>query len=190
MLTLSSKHLRRHNKPYACTFPNCSRDFGSKSDWRRHENTQHFQFVVWKCDVQTGDGVCPKACYGRDVFERHIHEEHGISKHKDQEAAQQRCRVDRSSSDKFWCGFCGDVVAVEAQENNEAWGERYDHIGNHFTGCNGFAKADKGEWKFGDVDSIDEEMEAVEDAGPPGKRKREEGEEGGPREKKLRGRGV
>ena len=175
--------MRRHNKPYACTFPKCDKYFGSKSDWRRHENTQHFQLVVWKCDMRSGGAVCPKACYRRDVFERHLQEEHGVPK-AGQEEAQERCRVDRSSSDKFWCGFCGDVVAVDSQEDNEAWGARYDHIGNHFTG-NGVPKADKAEWKFGDMESSDEEMSGVEGAGLRGKRKRE-GEEGGQPVKKLR----
>ncbi|MBE3043214.1 hypothetical protein IMZ48_11705, partial [Candidatus Bathyarchaeota archaeon] len=152
MLTPSSKHMRRHDKPYACTFPKCDSNFGSKSDWRRHENTQHFQLVVWKCDMPAEEGICRQACYRRDAFERHLLENHGILEGEGQEKAQERCRVDRSSSAKFWCGFCGDVVAVAPRESNGAWGERYDHIGNHFTGCNGFRKADRGEWKCGDVD--------------------------------------
>ncbi|PIB00891.1 hypothetical protein CB0940_01543 [Cercospora beticola] len=35
------KHLKRHTRPYGCTFPRCNKDFGSRNDWKRHESTQH-----------------------------------------------------------------------------------------------------------------------------------------------------
>lgn len=33
------KHQKRHERPYGCTF--CSKTFGSKADWKRHEKSQH-----------------------------------------------------------------------------------------------------------------------------------------------------
>jgi hypothetical protein len=45
------KHLKRHKRPYGCTFQNCNKCFGSKSDWKRHENSQHFQMPTWRCAV-------------------------------------------------------------------------------------------------------------------------------------------
>ncbi|KAL2129881.1 hypothetical protein VTI74DRAFT_7173 [Chaetomium olivicolor] len=43
------KHQKRHLKPYSCTFPKCDKKFGSKNDWKRHENSQHFQLEIWRC---------------------------------------------------------------------------------------------------------------------------------------------
>ncbi|RSL71167.1 hypothetical protein CEP54_001533 [Fusarium duplospermum] len=37
------KHLKRHAKPWSCTFFNCQINFGSKNDWKRHERRQHCQ---------------------------------------------------------------------------------------------------------------------------------------------------
>ena len=182
--------MRRHDRPYSCTFPKCNSDFGSKSDWRRHENTQHFQLAVWKCDEPVAEGVCPKACYGRDVFERHLRKDHGVADN-DVDARQERCRVDRSTNDRFWCGFCKNVIPVDPRVKNGAWGERYDHIGRHFTGCNEFSKVDKGVWKCGDEESSDEETDEAKhvDRDPgPAKRRRDDTEGGGRPIKKPRGR--
>ncbi|KAM3415704.1 hypothetical protein BST61_g9218 [Cercospora zeina] len=35
------KHIKRHTRPYGCTFPLCNKIFGSRNDWKRHELTQH-----------------------------------------------------------------------------------------------------------------------------------------------------
>ncbi|RWA07760.1 hypothetical protein EKO27_g7355, partial [Xylaria grammica] len=42
------KHEKRHEKPYGCTMPGCERRFGSKNDWKRHENTQHPMSETWR----------------------------------------------------------------------------------------------------------------------------------------------
>lgn len=193
LLMVRSKHLRRHDKPYGCTFPKCNSQFGSKSDWRRHENTQHFQLAVWKCNEPIGEGmVCPKACYGRNVFEGHLRKDHNVAE-VDVVRRQDDCRVDRSTNDRFWCGFCKDVIPVNPKVNNGAWGERYDHIGNHFTGRNGFSKVDKGVWQCGDTESSDEETEEAEEMdtdSKPAKRKRDDSKEVNRPMKKSRGRRV
>ena len=147
--------------------------------------------MVWKCDEPVGDGTCVVVCHRREKFERHLRDEHGVSE-AELDGRQERCRVDRSSNTKYWCGFCKEVRVVDAREKNGAWGERYDHIGNHFTGCNGVPKAEKGEWKFFDMDSSnedgDEEMEgATGNAGGRGKRKRDDNG-GSRRVKKAKGR--
>ncbi|KAF2756751.1 hypothetical protein EJ05DRAFT_502244 [Pseudovirgaria hyperparasitica] len=46
------KHERRHQRPYGCTHPKCHKKFGSKSDWKRHENSQHFQNEGWRCEIR------------------------------------------------------------------------------------------------------------------------------------------
>ncbi|KAF2212455.1 hypothetical protein CERZMDRAFT_106186 [Cercospora zeae-maydis SCOH1-5] len=35
------KHIKRHTRPYGCTFSLCNKTFGSRNDWKRHELTQH-----------------------------------------------------------------------------------------------------------------------------------------------------
>lgn len=45
------KHLKRHTRPYGCTYPNCDKRFGAKSDWKRHENSQHFQLESYRCQL-------------------------------------------------------------------------------------------------------------------------------------------
>lgn len=179
-MTPSSKHMRRHEKPYGCTFPGCNRPFGSKSDWRRHESSQHSQLEMWKCDEPAGGGVCPKASQSRREFEWHLWSDHGVRDDAERRARLERCRVHRGSVGRFWCGFCREVVVVDSGAGKGAWGERYDHIGNHFTGSHGLEKGDITEWSFGDLGLGDEEMEEAEaeaGAGVRGKRKRE-GEEG------------
>ncbi|WAO97128.1 C2H2-type domain-containing protein [Fusarium falciforme] len=41
--SILKKHLKRHARPYGCTFLKCKIDFGSKHDWKRHESGQHCQ---------------------------------------------------------------------------------------------------------------------------------------------------
>lgn len=36
------KHVARHERPFGCTYETCTKKFGSKNDWKRHEHTQHF----------------------------------------------------------------------------------------------------------------------------------------------------
>ncbi|RYP55378.1 hypothetical protein DL768_000133 [Monosporascus sp. mg162] len=53
------KHEKRHSKPYGCTFPTCNKRFGSKNDWKRHENSQHFLLEVWRnCEARFWCGFC------------------------------------------------------------------------------------------------------------------------------------
>ncbi|SPN97341.1 uncharacterized protein DNG_00855 [Cephalotrichum gorgonifer] len=195
-----NKHVRRHNKPYGCTFPRCKSTFGSKSDWRRHETSQHFQLEMWKCDEQLASGsICTQACQRRDVFENHLKSEHGVEDREDIEARQERCRVDRNSSTRFWCGFCKDVVEVSPESSRGVCSERYDHIGNHFTGRNNYPKRNIADWVSGDTGYSDAKLEDVSPGGmdlaeqPGGKRKREGSVEYGGaarRAKKVSGRRV
>ncbi|KAL4951312.1 hypothetical protein BDW69DRAFT_170355 [Aspergillus filifer] len=38
------KHQKRHERPYGCTFYQCEKAFGSKADWKCHEQSRHFGF--------------------------------------------------------------------------------------------------------------------------------------------------
>ncbi|KAF2964919.1 hypothetical protein GQX73_g8635 [Xylaria multiplex] len=135
------KHEKRHEKPYGCTLPDCDKRFGSKNDWKRHENTQHFMLEIWKCDEEG----CEKLCHRREVFKAHLEKDHQIDDQNESEAKLEKCRVGRNHEARFWCGFCQKVIEIK-QKGQQAWAERFDHIDEHFSGRNG-ARKEIGEWK-------------------------------------------
>ena len=147
---VSSKHLKRHTRPYGCTFTDCPRRFGSKNDWKRHENTMHYQIETWKCaepkpttirrqNPDTGETATPKQCghlcYRRELFIAHLHEAHHLGGHEHEQYVKDQCkkrRVGRNGQCGFWCGFCQTVVRLE-KVGIEAWDERFNHIDDaHF----------------------------------------------------------
>ncbi|KAI0452088.1 hypothetical protein F5B21DRAFT_353235 [Xylaria acuta] len=135
------KHEKRHEKPYGCTMPDCDKKFGSKNDWKRHENTQHFMLEMWRCDEEG----CEKVCYRREMFRSHLEKDHPITDQNILEAKLERCRVGRNCEARFWCGFCQEIVEIK-QKGIQAWAERFDHIDEHFTGRNR-AQKEISEWK-------------------------------------------
>ena len=63
------KHKKRHAKPYGCTYPKCHKRFGAKSDWKRHENSQHFQLEAFHCDQLNSSGQkCGQHCHRSSDF--------------------------------------------------------------------------------------------------------------------------
>lgn len=147
------KHQKRHEKPYGCTFSKCSKTFGSKNDWKRHENSQHHQLELWKCDEQGKTGpneLCGRACHRREQFKSHLLRDHDISDLAMIEAKLNSCRVGRDCGTRFWCGFCEDIVDIR----EGGWTERFDHIDNHFSGRNS-AKMSISEWKSCEPESPD-----------------------------------
>lgn len=153
---VDSKHLKRHTRPYGCTYTNCPRRFGSKNDWKRHENTMHYQIEAWKCaEPKIPDGSsstttrgrpsdtiettvskqCGRLCYRRELFMAHLHEAHHLAGHKHEQYVKDQCkkrRVGRNGQCGFWCGFCQTVVRLE-KTGIEAWDERFNHIDDeHF----------------------------------------------------------
>lgn len=148
-----SKHATRHQKPFGCTFDGCSKKFGSKNDWKRHENSQHYQNECWRCPLwrkskqsKAGSGAAPSVkeqCaeihFKHDDFESHIRLEHSfeVQKHGKNHAAewmQETCRASRIGANgqhSFWCGFCRAIVPLQDEEL-KAWDERFNHIGEHF----------------------------------------------------------
>ncbi|TRX88057.1 hypothetical protein FHL15_011059 [Xylaria flabelliformis] len=135
------KHEKRHEKPYGCTMPDCEKRFGSKNDWKRHENTQHFMLEMWRCDVEG----CEKVCYRRELFRTHLEKDHPITDPNILEAKLESCRVGRNCEARFWCGFCQEIVEIK-QKGIQAWAERFDHIDEHFSGRNR-AQREISEWK-------------------------------------------
>jgi len=145
------KHMKRHEKPYACTHSDCDKRFGSKNDWKRHENSQHIQLEFWKCSEKLTDNnrspqpvSCGKICHRRETFKNHLDKDHGITDLKTIETRCTDCRNGRNFESRFWCGFCKKTIEF-GKNGGLAWSERFDHIDAHFTGKNG-PKMDKKDW--------------------------------------------
>ncbi|KAL8917037.1 MAG: hypothetical protein Q9208_008212 [Pyrenodesmia sp. 3 TL-2023] len=124
------KHKKRHTRPYGCTFPGCSKKLGSKNDWKRHENTQHYQIETWRCHElsQTNSmGQCASIFYRREQFQSHLREKHGIEKDDDIRDKCRRHHIGRNGQTAFWCGFCKQIVELKTA-GLDAWEERFSHI--------------------------------------------------------------
>lgn len=122
--------MKRHTRPYGCTFPRCKKKFGSKNDWKRHENSQHFQQETYRCRCPDAAGQeCCQVFYCRDAFKTHLNH-HSCT----DEQVEQECRerhIGRNGQGRFWCGFCKNILKLD-QRGIEAWDERFKHIGDHF----------------------------------------------------------
>lgn len=150
------KHQKRHEKPYACTFPRCDKKFGSKNDWKRHENSQHFQLEIWRCAEKTADrpdGECGKVCHRRESLKAHLERDHGIHDAVALDAKLADCRMGRNFESRFWCGFCQKTIEPSGK-GGPAHSERFDHIDDHFNGRNGFPKANIKDWVHVDTDPL------------------------------------
>jgi hypothetical protein len=122
--------MKRHTRPYGCTFPKCKRTFGSKSDWKRHEDSQHFQLETWRCSQLKETSCCAELFYRREVFEEHLKDKHGMASEAIHHEAKA-CRIGRNGQGQFWCGFCVKVVELKSKRS-AAWIERFNHIDDHF----------------------------------------------------------
>jgi hypothetical protein len=162
----SRKHQKRHAKPYACTFANCDKKFGSKNDWKRHENSQHFQLEIWRCaekltpdpaaadlQQQQQQQECGKVCHRAESLKAHLERDHGIHDQALLDRKLADCRMGRNFESRFWCGFCQKTIEPTGK-GGPAHSERFDHIDDHFNG-RGMPKADIKDWKYVDTDPLD-----------------------------------
>jgi hypothetical protein len=101
--------MKRHERPYSCTFTACLKAFGSRHDWQRHETTQHDLFDTWCCGKATS--TCDLRA--RSCPHSHLH-----------------------TWTSFWCGFCVKDVQMIDKNHHKRVG-RFDHIEDHFVGRNG-----------------------------------------------------
>jgi hypothetical protein len=130
--------MKRHSRPYGCTFVTCKKTFGSKNDWKRHENSQHFHLETWRCDEERPEGgACAKVCYRKQTFQDHLKKEHGKSDAQYINLKTEICHMGRNCQARFWCGFCKGLIELK-KRGLEAWAERFDHIDDHFMGRKGF----------------------------------------------------
>ena len=129
------KHEKRHSRPWGCTNPTCARTFGSKNDWKRHENSQHYQLETWRCHEASATskiGQCAKIFFRRDPFQAHLRREHSVRDDEYVREQSRRRRVGRNFQNGFWCGFCKAIVRLQTK-GLEAWDERFNHIDDaHF----------------------------------------------------------
>lgn len=159
------KHLKRHDRPYRCTFPWCGKEFGSKNDWKRHENSQHYQLEVWRCDEQPAElpgKECGQLFPRRALLRQHLQTVHGVEGGPRQEEQLNKCRVGRNLERRFWCGFCSRMVDASG-DGPHVGAERFDHIDDHISGRNGSAKKTMAEWKS--MESVTDILDV--DFGPP-----------------------
>lgn len=132
------KHIKRHLRPFGCTFSKCYEKFGSKYDWKRHERTVHHQQECWKCAQCTStarkDGQRASASgllfYTEMQFEDHLRDVHAVKPDKIREHLAKQ-RIGRDSLTRFWCGFCEKIVPLQ-KKGIHGSNERCDHIGDHF----------------------------------------------------------
>jgi hypothetical protein len=131
------KHVRRHTKPYFCTFHDCSKQLGSRDDWRRHESTQHFLSSRWLCRHPLPDGV--SSC-GHHIFidpqqlRIHLQGMHAIHDINTLSQLQHRYHLGREGNYSFWCGFCSGVIQQDDDFEGmlRPWEARCSHIASHF----------------------------------------------------------
>lgn len=138
--------MKRHTRPYGCTFPNCWKQFGSRNDWKRHEGSQHFLQEMWRCDHLVSAGRrCGKLAYSKSVFQTHLKRKHAdllrqqrltggppasiVQQSIEREA--DHMHLGREGNIRFWCGFCNQLISQDEGTHN-AWELRFNHIGDHF----------------------------------------------------------
>lgn len=161
--------MKRHERPYGCTFLTCNKTFGSKNDWKRHENSQHFQLETWRCDEERLEGgVCAKVCYRRQTFQEHLVKAHQLASDSDPiKAKLDNCRIGRNCQSRFWCGFCNKLIDLK-RRGVDAWTERFDHIDDHFMGRHKLTKQSIQDWVPMDSDRPKGEVESPRSLGSPG----------------------
>ena len=76
-------------------------------------------------------GICGIPEYAEDRMVSHLIKEHLLYQ-TEAVAKTKVCHVGRNNQTRFWCGFCGEVRALQNVSGLEAWDERFTHIDEHF----------------------------------------------------------
>ncbi|KAI9712930.1 MAG: hypothetical protein M1828_001526 [Chrysothrix sp. TS-e1954] len=140
------RHMRRHTRPFGCTSDACYKQFGSKNDWKRHENSQHFQQDLWRCeesllespvldrDVNSADAtdLCAQTFPNKSHFKAHLRANHGIQDKETVDCKIRSQRIGFNGQGQFWCGFCRQIIELH-NAGAKAWDERFNHIGDHYS---------------------------------------------------------
>ena len=150
--------MKRHTRPYGCTESSCTKSFGSKNDWKRHENSQHFRVEAWKCaegrlstlngntafirnksktdpsrpPPKVHDKSKNKHRCNRVFYRREQFQSHLEVDHriKEQDKVSEKCKEQRVGRNGQKAFWCGFCQAiVPLQERGlKAWDERFTHI--------------------------------------------------------------
>ncbi|KAI7172348.1 hypothetical protein D0864_07176 [Hortaea werneckii] len=137
------KHRKRHSRPYGCTFADCWKRFGSRNDWKRHENSQHFLIDQWRCDmIVKGNHKCGSLFQSDDAMRKHLIAQH--TRALQLEASRkgnplqrlvtlktEHMHIGREAHHYYWCGFCDRLIAPVKEAPN-AWEDRFRHVGDHY----------------------------------------------------------
>jgi hypothetical protein len=109
------KHMKRHTRPYGCTYPKCHKRFGAKSDWKRHENSQHFQLESFRCQLPSPSSQipCGELFYRVEGFKTHLEQEHKLVNTDAINHEIKNRRIGKNGQGQFWCGFCRKIVRLE-----------------------------------------------------------------------------
>lgn len=101
-------------KNYVCTY--CNKDFGGKSDWKRHETTFHEPQYTWECPV------CNRTFNSKRKFSTHHDRDHDCLECDHGTEAQKSLPAKAA----FGCGFqsCNQVLY--------SWDDRCNHVAKHF----------------------------------------------------------
>ncbi|EEP76650.1 predicted protein [Uncinocarpus reesii 1704] len=133
---------KRHTRPYGCTFTDCDKRFGSKSDWKRHENSKHFQLESWRCHEpeieqafkNTGSldtRECARQFFRSEQFANHLRKDHELGESRIRTCLRIN-KIGRNGQGQFWCGFCRKLVQLKS-EGLDAFQDRFNHIdAEHF----------------------------------------------------------
>ncbi|KAK2738626.1 hypothetical protein FQN57_006944 [Myotisia sp. PD_48] len=127
------KHLKRHEKPYGCTFANCYSYFGSKSDWQRHENLSHPQLQRWRCqekDLSDPQLECAQLFERAEAFRKHLNDVHKVYNDQTIKLCIHNNRIGGNCTFQFWCGFCRTLIRL-TKNSLDSRKERFNHIDNH-----------------------------------------------------------
>jgi hypothetical protein len=136
------KHMKRHSKPYGCTFDKCYRQFGSKSDWIRHETKRHSLQECWRCvlhnpRIAPGLQPCRRLFWSRQQFVTHLGETHKLTKENQPEEFTSQItkqHINNNFQPQYWCGFCKNIIRLPVTaKGKEGIHERCSHVADHIT---------------------------------------------------------
>ncbi|KAL2814779.1 hypothetical protein BJX63DRAFT_420650 [Aspergillus granulosus] len=124
------KHKKRHERPYGCTFYKCDKTFGSKADWKRHEQSQHFGIQSWQCtlrDLAQGSTLCARMFNRQEAYVQHLQKQHQVDDEEEVQTLVCKNRLGWNGEPQFWCGFCRDIIQLRG-DGLAAWNQRFNHI--------------------------------------------------------------
>lgn len=134
------KHRKRHEKNFGCTFDECYSKFGTKWEWKRHEQNQHIQNEAWRCKYKEGNTQCQSLFSESKAFEEHLIEHFDKSNRRvgKEEFAKEveDCHLPKKWLGSYWCGYCPGIIRSMKKYGRDMDDERVEHIGGHIhQGC-------------------------------------------------------